>query len=171
MVNQQMSNERETSNGRADQEFAKCIDRLYRVAMTVDKSPRSQIAYGAFLAAHGQPIDALRELGEVARADQCLTDRRVLTDVIQHVAAIENRLELNEPELWPACRPESAFDLMGSIRAHRPGDRRRRTGHLLLALARTSCDQGWGAVAVASLRKAIRCFETAARMKKFQHRC
>ncbi len=165
MVNQQMSNER------ADQAFAKCIDRLYRVAMVVDKSPRSQIAYGAFLAAHGQPIDALREFGEVAREDQCLTDRRVLNDVIQHVTAIENRLELNEPEQWPACRPESAFDLLGTMRAHRPGDRRRRTGHLLLTLARTSCDQGWGAVAVASLRKAIRCFESAARMKKFQHRC
>lgn len=165
MINQQMSDER------ADQGFAQCIDRLYRVAMAVDKSPRSQIAYGAYLAAHGQPIDALHEFGDVAREDRCLTDSRVLTDVIQHVTEIENRLELNEPDPWPVCRPESAFDLLGTMRSHRPGDRRRRTGHLLLTLARTSCDQGWGAVAVASLRKAIRCFESAARMKKLQHRC
>lgn len=165
MIDQQLRDER------ADQEIAKCIDRLYRVAMAVDKSPRSQIAYGAYLAAHGQPIDALHEFGEVARDDRCLTDSRTLNEVLQHVTEIENRLEQNEPEQWPAWRPESAFDLLGTMRAHRPGDRRRRTGHLLLNLARTSCDEGWGAVAVASLRKAILCFETAARMKKFQHRC
>lgn len=165
MLNHQIGNER------VDEEVARCIDRLYRVAKAVDKSPRSQIAYGAYLAAHGQPIDALCEFGEVAREDQCLTDNRMLKEVIQHVAEIENRLEVNEPDQWPECRPESAFDLLGSMRTHRPGDRRRRTGHLLLNLARTSCEQGWGAVSVASLRKAILCFETAARMKKFQHRC
>jgi len=160
-----------TSSEPTSREHLALIDRLYRTAVSADLSPRSQIAYGVYLAAHGQSIEALHEFSELACKDCCLSNTRFLNEIIQHVNEIENRLEQHEPTPSSVCRPGSAFDLRGTMRTHRPGDKRRQTGHLLLALARTSCEQGWGAIAVASLRKAIRCFESAARMKKMQQWC
>lgn len=165
MINHKISNEP------VEQSIGEYINRLYRVAVSSDPSPRSQIAYGAYLAAHGQPVEALHEFSELACDDRCLRDHRMLNEIIHFVTEIENRLEHIEPEHCCPNRPESAVELFGTMRTTRPGDRRRHTGHLLLTLAQTSCEQGWNAVAVASLRKAIRCFESAARMRKSQHRC
>lgn len=129
--------------------FADAIDHLYRVAITVDPSPRSQIAYGCYLAEHGQPLEAFREFDEILSHDNVSDDPEILGEIVYRLSEIERRLEtdsstslsehsvtdwqdfdFHEPEQvdedgWGAGSTESVSEIADAIRQLMDGTRQR----------------------------------------------
>lgn len=73
--------------------FADSIEHLYRVAITVDPSPRSQIAYACYLAEHGQPLEAFGEFDEILGHEKVCEDPAILNEIVHRLARIEKKLE------------------------------------------------------------------------------
>jgi hypothetical protein len=78
---------------RISDQFAESIDNLYRAAISADPSPRSQIAFACHLADHGDYLESLGEFEKMLDFDSVKAGPAYLTEIIYHVARIENRLE------------------------------------------------------------------------------
>ena len=72
--------------------FEVTIVRLYRAAIEVDPSPRSQIAYGCYLAEHGQCLESIREFDNILNIPGVAHDSALLAEIVHHLARIQNRL-------------------------------------------------------------------------------
>lgn len=138
-------------------QFAGSIDRIYRVAITADPTPRNQIAYGCYLARHGNPLLALHEFHEILSDPRIVGRPGLLTEIVGHLQQMEIQLQSDE---WIDPRmPQEIVDLLRSIALDLPAGRQWRMGQTLLRIARFCGNQGWSSVEVSCLRKAICCFE------------
>jgi hypothetical protein len=73
--------------------FADSIDHLYRVAIAVDPSPHSQIAYACYLAEHHQPLESFREFDEILNHTKVAEDPEMLAEIVRRLSDVERRLE------------------------------------------------------------------------------
>ncbi|MBS0201257.1 MAG: hypothetical protein JSS49_00050 [Planctomycetes bacterium] len=78
--------------------FGDSIDRLYRAAMAIDDTPRSQLAYACFLAEHGQDFESLREFQDLLSSQQLMENRELLFETVQRFAGIQQRMI--EGRIW-----------------------------------------------------------------------
>ena len=85
-------------------DYVDTIDRLYRVAISDDPSPRNRIAYGRYLAEHGQFIRGMREFGKILDDTNATGNTGLLAEIVRHITWIETRLENDDSsgrsELW-----------------------------------------------------------------------
>ncbi len=208
------------------QRFSDSIDHFYRSAISLNPTPRNQIAYGCYLAEHGHFIEAMHEFDETLEAELVSGDGAILAEIVHHIAMIEHRFEADDSigrtelasiENWsdenaetgkfPDDRDDEDWnsvvaaresaeviqqmigevgqrpsvdlgatlagldprtlhdvrDLLTMLWADRMACEQRRSGLILLKLALFCGKYNLCGIEVACIRKAIRCFEQAAK--------
>lgn len=81
-----------TATPEVGQLFADSIDRLYRAAIAIDETPRSQLAYACFLAEHGQYLESLYEFRDLLSSENLADDPHLLAEIVQRFSSIQTRM-------------------------------------------------------------------------------